>query len=426
IISNIQAANSGVYTAAVADAESCISTSRTTRIVVRLTPVCTIAPTSTNICLGTCAELRVSASGGAPRYTVLLFEGETLIGSNSVVSNATFSVCPTTVGTNLYTAQITDSNGCVSASVAAIVVNSNPVCTFIPATASVCLGSCVTLLATPGAGIAPYTIVVSQGGTPIATNVTTTNQTFVVCPAFAGTNSYSAKVTDSNGCSVSATTSVVANPNPVCAMVPSAASVCFGSCVPLRISATSGRGPYTNVLSSANGPLATNIFANAVTNVVCPALLGSNIYTSVIVDANGCSASCSAVIVANENPVCSITPATNAVCAGSFASFSAAISQGTAPFSIRWTGPAGFSSTGAVIAITNAQSANAGVYIATVSDANGCSNTCQALLVVNPNPVCTITPPTNDVCLGASPSFTVNPSSGTPPYRFSWTGPAGL
>jgi len=85
-------------------------------------------------------------------------------------------------------------------------------------------------------------------------------------------------------------------------------------------------------------------------------------------------------------PSCSIAPASQTIYAGAEVSFTASSigPAGGAPFTFTWTGPNGFTATGATITITNAQTAAAGTYTATVIDQFGCTSTCTAALIVNP------------------------------------------
>src|SRR6185436_4369261 len=149
-------------------------------------------------------------------------------------------------------------------------------------------------------------------------------------------------------------------------------------------------------------------------------------FTNVVTDANGCTSMCQARLIVNPNPICSIAPMTNTVCVGSPASFTVTGFGGTPPYSVVWTGPNGFSSTNLTITIPSAALVNGGVYVVVITHSKGCANTCQARLIVNSNPICTITPQTNAVCLGATATFTANGSGGTAPYTFKWSGPGGF
>jgi hypothetical protein len=124
-------------------------------------------------------------------------------------------------------------------------------------------------------------------------------------------------------------------------------------------------------------------------------------------------------------PACSLTPATQTVCAGAPAIFRASSigPEAGAPVTFNWIGPNGFTASGPTITINNAQAANAGIYTATITDQFGCSSTCQATLVVNPNcTACTITGVTIsdtawnkfNIPTGTSPVVWVNMHIGKP------------
>src|SRR5688572_2634901 len=122
----------------------------------------------------------------------------------------------------------------------------------------------------------------------------------------------------------------------------------------------------------------------------------------------------------STGPSCSILPATQTVCAGATATFTASATGQAPPFTFSWTGPNGFTATGATITITDAQAAKAGTYTATVTDVFGCTSTCTATLIVTPNPTCAITGD-SPVCPGTTHTYTstVSPAGGT--VTHSWT-----
>lgn len=126
--------------------------------------------------------------------------------------------------------------------------------------------------------------------------------------------------------------------------------------------------------------------------------------------------------VVNVRPgvTCSIVPATNVICQGGSATFTASAANGTAPYTFQWRGPNNFITNGPTITINNAQPANAGVYTATVTDFYGCTNVCTALLVVRPAPTCSISGPTN-VCHPSTNTYTATVNPPTPGATFSWT-----
>jgi hypothetical protein len=111
---------------------------------------------------------------------------------------------------------------------------------------------------------------------------------------------------------------------------------------------------------------------------------------------------------------CNIVPANPEVCQWSVARFTA-VGAGT----VTWTGPNGFTASGATVEIPLAQSFNAGVYTATINNA-GVISTCTATLVVNPVPQIAVVPLNLSVASGGSATFTVQVSSVPGPHSIYW------
>ena len=58
-------------------------------------------------------------------------------------------------------------------------------------------------------------------------------------------------------------------------------------------------------------------------------------------------------------------------------------------------------------------------YIMTVTDANGCTSTCEAIVNASDAPTCTVSV-TDTSCGENNGSVTANASEGTPPYSYVW------
>jgi len=125
----------------------------------------------------------------------------------------------------------------------------------------------------------------------------------------------------------------------------------------------------------------------------------------------------------NPLPTCTIAPASSTVCQGAQATFTAS-QTGTGPFTYCWKkgcpGAGACVSTASTLNFASAQPADAGCYELTVTDGFGCTTTCQATLIVNPTPSCTIEGP-SPVCPGTTHTYTstVLPAGGT--VTHSWT-----
>jgi len=124
------------------------------------------------------------------------------------------------------------------------------------------------------------------------------------------------------------------------------------------------------------------------------------------------TATATASTTVNPNPTCSVSPSSAEVCAGGSATFTVTPSGGTAPYTFLWN-------TGETTqSITKSA---AGTYTVTVTDSKGCTTTCSGTLIVNPNPTCSVSPASAEICSGGSQQFTANPSGGTAPYTFLWS-----
>ncbi len=220
------------------------------------------------------------------------------------------------------------ANGCVPV----------PVCNMTAsATASnvTCNGQASgTATVTPSGGTAPYSYVWS----PLPGNTQTVNN------LTSGT--YTVTVTDANGC-ITTQSFTVTEPS---ALVGNASVIapilCAGGTATVSVSATGGTAPYAGIGSFSQSA-------------------GTQTYT--ITDANGCSSITTANIT--EPTALSITTTSTDELLGNDGTASVTTTGGTAPYSITWQ-PGGFT-TAAISGLT------AGLYMVTVTDANGCGVTME-------------------------------------------------
>jgi hypothetical protein len=93
-------------------------------------------------------------------------------------------------------------------------------------------------------------------------------------------------------------------------------------------------------------------------------------------NATGCKDTCETEITdGRSSPQCSIEPSDTSVCPGESVQFCAEGTAGEAPYSFSWSGPNGYTNTGACVTVSDS-----GLYTVTVEDANGCTSTCNATL----------------------------------------------
>ncbi|RDI14622.1 T9SS type A sorting domain-containing protein [Flavobacterium sp. AG291] len=167
------------------------------------------------------------------------------------------------------------------------------------------------------------------------------------------------------------------------------------------VAVTGGTGTYTYVWSPTGGTAAT---ASGLT---------AGTYTVTVKDANLCQTTQSFTITQPTVLVASASSQTNVSCnGGSNGSATVTATGGTMPYTYSWVPASGTSAT-----ITGKP---AGTYVATVTDANGCTAT-QSFTITQPTALTATTTQTNVSCFGANNgSATVIVSGGTGTYTYSW------
>ncbi|MBK7944301.1 MAG: SprB repeat-containing protein [Flavobacteriales bacterium] len=229
---------------------------------------------------------------------------------------------------------------------------------------------------------------------------------------------YTCTITDANGCTATRNVSIT---QPAAAISSSTAAqtnvLCFGSSTgSATINASGGTAPYSyswNTSPAQYGASASNLL--------------SGTWTCTITDANGCIATRSVSITQPAAALALSGSTTAATCGGAAdGAVNATISGGTAPYTISWSGPGGFSaSTEDISAIAS------GIYTMSVTDANGCS-VAQAFSVNQPG-MFNISATLSDhngfgvsCANGSDGSISITATGGTGPYTHAWTGPNGF
>jgi len=356
----------GTYVVRVTSAESCTSTCSRT-LTVNPNPSCNITGTNA-ICEGT--STCFSATGGGT-YAWTGPGGYTNTGAQ---------ICNLTLA-GTYVVRVTSADGCTSTCNRTLTVNPNPSCN-ITGTNAICQGTSTCFSAT-GGGTYAWT---GPGGY--------TNSGAQICNlTLAGT--YVVRVTSAEGCTSTCSRTLTVNPNPSCNITGNN-TICVGNSACFSATgggtyAWTGPGGYTN-----SGAQICNLTA-------------AGTYVVRVTSAEGCTSTCSRELFVITNPVCDIT-GTNVICQGTSTCFSA-----TGGSSYAWSGPGGYTNTGAQICNLTL----AGTYNVTVTAGGGCTSTCSRTLTVNPNPSCNITG-NNVICSYQSTSF-----SATGGGTYAWTGPGG-
>ncbi|MFH0867226.1 MAG: YCF48-related protein [Bacteroidota bacterium] len=346
---NISGATNSTYTSsslADADAITCIMTSALSCVTgspassntYNLTVYITIADAGTNqiICAGQPATL-TSFGGGTYLWST---------GSN----NQSISVSP--ASTTIYTVTVTN-NGCSATDDVVVTVNALPNAN-AGNNVTICLGDSTTLNATGG-----ITFVWNPSATLTDANIANP----VASPT--STTTYTVTVTDTNGClnsdNVTVTVSFL-SANPI-----SDVDICLGS---------------STILSASGGTTyewspGTGLSSTTVSNPTASPVTTTN-YVVTITNADGCTATDDVTVTVNLLPTANAGTDTT-ICDGSFTNLSA---SGGSTYS--WSPGTGLSATN--ISNPVASPSVTTVYIVTVTDANGCTDSDDVLITVNPIP----------------------------------------
>jgi trimeric autotransporter adhesin len=340
------------YTVTVTDANGCTGTTSATLIAgTSLSPSIAIAPYTCN------GQLVLSAGTNFNTYQ---WSGAQSTSSISVTQSGTYSVT------------VTDINGCSGTATVAAAIPAPPSVSIVGG-APVCEGGNTLLSAT--AGFVSYAWSGNSGNTSIITATPTANTTYTVT------------ITDNNGCTASAASTVAVNALPEPAITGST-TICNGNAT--TISANSG---FVNYQWSGNSGSTANILVNT-----------PNTYTVTVTDANGCTGTTSATLIAGTNltPVIAILPYN---CDGQIT-----LSAGSGFNNYQWS-----SSSLPNASITVTQS---GTYTVTVSDGNGCSGSATIDAIVPTLP--TVSVVGSPVCIGNS--ATLSATAGFATYEWSISG----
>ena len=190
---DIAASTPGTYRITYTTAGTC-SNSSTQDITINALPTISIAGTS--FCAGQSTTLTATPSTGT-----FVWEVDTGSGYNVISGQTNNTISVNTAGD--YRAKVTDANGCTSdySNVLAITQFASPSVTIatVPGT-TICSGDTATLTANPTGGSGPYTYLWSTSAISQAINVSPTT-----------TTTYSVTVTDSNGCTATASQEITAS-----------------------------------------------------------------------------------------------------------------------------------------------------------------------------------------------------------------------
>jgi large repetitive protein len=283
---------------------------------------------------------------------------------------------------------VTDANGCI---LTTNVVVTEP--TVLSASTSFTEPSCFastngSATVTPTGGVLPYSFAWSNGSA---------SATALGLPA----GQHSVTVTDAGGCAIVRSVTVT-QPSQLVLTTSGTNLTCAGN----------GTGSAT--VSIAGGTAPFNIlWSNGATTATVTGL-GLGIFSVVVTDVNGCQQS-TQIALTQPNPiVASLVSSTNVSCfGGNNGTATITANGGVTPYSFSW--PNGqTTATGTGLA--------AGTYTATVTDANGCSNT-VSMQITEPALLTVVNIASTEVSCRGGNNGTASAfiQGGSSPYSFTWS-----
>jgi gliding motility-associated-like protein len=300
--------------------------------------------------------------------------------SNNGIPGTWFPATINNVTTSTYV--FTPSLGqCATTAQLTVVVNANPTIV-VSSNSPVCSGNSINLSSNGGidyewSGPNNYAVV-SQN--PIRTNSTT---------LMSGV--YTVTVTNTEGCSSTASVNVLVNPRPV-VTIGSNSPVCAGNSILL----TSGGGTGY----SWSGP---NTFSNLLQNPTIPSatVSASGNYIVTVTGTGGCTSTSQVLVTVNANPLA--TAGSNSpICEG--VTLNLTSSGGT---SYSWNGPNSFTNLTQNPSISSVPIVSAGTYTVTVTGTGSCTSTAQTTVIVNSLPIPSINGDTV-LCPGENTTLTAS------------------
>jgi len=279
-----------------------------------------------------------------------------------------------------YQVSVTDDNGCTTTATVTIQAANNSLSVQIDNFTHVtCYGQTDgSATVTVTSGTSPYTYLWNDANAQ-------TTETATNLPA----SDYQVSVTDSDGCTTTATVTIQGPNNSLSVQIDNFTHItCYGQTDgSATVSATGGTSPYMYLWNDANAQTtetATNLSAGD--------------YQVSVTDGNGCTTTATVTISQPEELLLSVTTNKTSVCAGELAELSATSTGGILPHTISWNGiSTAWSFSSSITQDT--------VFIATVTDSNGCTTSAQISISVSELPIALFDDSPRSVCLGSQITF---------------------
>ncbi|ELR73222.1 internalin, putative [Fulvivirga imtechensis AK7] len=378
------------YAIKVRDIEGCETSSQTVTINEPTTGLSFSTSKSPVTCQGDDnGSITVIASGGWSSYEYSKDNGATYQSSN-IFNN----LVP-----GLYQVRVRDGEGCVTAKEDIIISEPTELLSVsISQTDVICKGAADgTITLTGGGGWGSYSYSIDGG-----TTYQTSGNFAALVPG-----DYSVVVQDLESCTTAPQTISVAEPSENLAVTNTVTHVtCKGADNGvIELNATGGWGSYEYSIDATTWQT-TNTFIN----------LPAGDYTIDLRDANGCSTSTTATITEPTVLTGSVFNVVKSTCGEDNGSAEASASGGTVDYSYTWR-----NSLNEVVSTSSTlTNVGGGIYIVTITDANGCSTTGQANISSADGAQVTFTDIVSTSCFNSSDGQASMNITGSAPFDVEW------
>lgn len=441
LIANAGTNNAGLYHVRVLNSEGSVDSVKVTLYVQTLPPVIASQPSSVTKQAGDTAEFTVLASGSAPLTYQWYFNSSTALsgGTNATLSLTNVQV----VNQGSYHVVVANLRGTATSAPVTLTVNSSaPFITANPVATNVYRGDTATFTVST-IGSAPLSYQWFFNGTNLIQNAIAATLNIVnVNPTNAG--SYHVVITNILGLATSsnapAVLGVLGDSGPAITIQPVTTNSTVGSSATFFVSAAGNKpmfyrwlfnnvpiGSFSSVSVNPVSPTGTQLY---ITNTVAGTwltlgaskLADQGEYRVEITNSFGSATSLVAnLILGSAVPVIQTEPVSQGIYSGDTATFTVA-AAGSPILRYQWylnNFPIS-GATAATLVITNAQSANAGVYRVVVTNNIGTDISQPATLTIsNQPPVITVPPQDVTTNSGSTVTFSVT-AVGSKPFLYQW------
>ncbi|MCB0636547.1 MAG: SprB repeat-containing protein, partial [Lewinella sp.] len=370
----------GSYTLSVTDVNGCVSS--LTRQVTGVTRPALSVQSVNPGCSGETGQISVQVTNSQPGPILYFWSHDAGLGSSLA----------TGLPAGTYAVTVSNGAGCSSTASRTLTFTPGPTVALAGQSNSICTNDNGAIQLTAVGGNPPYTVNWSHDAQLNQMNIS----------GLPGGN-YSATVTDANGCTAIASTTVEFISGPVLSWGTVTNATCAGDDGELHLSVTNGQPPFTYAWGHDTG----------LTSATATGLVPGD-YSVTVTDAMGCSATLTRTIVTNELLANLVTDNPPGCSLSDNGSLTVAASGGNPPYAYFWsTGAGGGQLTGLAT----------GTYAVTVIDAAGCLDETSITLTAASDLQLdfNVSAP---LCHGeANGQVQVMPSGGTGAYAYQWDAP---